>query len=170
VPGDLRLLAGPVEPPRSSPSPSEFTAEVRILLWDQKTGNNMHGVQSDQFRGKVLDFPSVTMKPAGRPVPLSTGCLLVDVAGGDPLSPKDKDKVHSPGSILMLDETGNLVIHDEMVETKEWTAATKEPDKPRTGGGIAPGRGGGAEGRRTVPITPPRHPGGPADSSLPDMN
>ena len=136
VSGDMRLLAGPVEPPRTS-NPTEITGEVRILRWDEKTGNSMHGVRSDQFRGMVLDYPSVPMITPGlegrTSVPVSTGCLLADLTGGEPLSPHDRDKIHSPGMMLVLDDTGNLVIHDEMAETKEWLAETKEPEQPVAG-------------------------------------
>ena len=134
VPGDLRLIAGAVEPPKM-PSPAEATAEVRVLKWSDDSGLNLSYGTTGQFRGSVLDYPDVEMKPLGDPnrIPIShldTNCVLVDIAGGEPLSPRDKDKIRSPGMFLVLDDAGNLVIHDEMGETKEWVAATKEPEQP----------------------------------------
>ena len=31
--------------------------------------------------------------------------------------------------ILVMDESGNLVMHDEVAEAKEWDEATKEPER-----------------------------------------
>jgi hypothetical protein len=153
LPGDLRLLAGPVEPPKT-PTPLEATGEARVLRWDDQTGFNSNYTASTQFRGTLLNYSDVAVKPSveGRPkVPhLDTNCVLVDLAGGEALTPRDRDKVHSPGAMLVLDETGNLALHDEMSEAKEWTAETKELDRPNImqergprGGfrGMPPGRG-----------------------------
>ena len=47
--------------------------------------------------------------------PLTTNCILVDIQGGEPLATA-KDK--SPGMILVMDESGNLVVHDEVAEAR----------------------------------------------------
>jgi hypothetical protein len=133
LPGDLRLLAGPTAPPKV-PSPQEFTGETRILLWGEKLGLNQNCSKALQYRGTRLDFSNADMKTPGQTrttkhdVP--TNCLLVDLAGGELLSPRDRDRSPlSPGAMLVLDETGNLVIHDEMNDALEWTNATKEPER-----------------------------------------
>jgi hypothetical protein len=177
VPGDLRLLAGATEPPKV-PSPTETTGDVRILHWDKESGESTNGVFPEQFRGTVLDG-DVPMKVPGvqgrKSTHISSGCLLADLAGGDVLSARDKDKLHSPGMMLVLDENGNLVILDEVGETKEWTAETKEPDRAPQDRGTAPGQRRGFEGgpgRRPPGSRGPRgRDSGPSppDSALPDM-
>ncbi len=179
VSGDLRLLAGPTEPPKT-PAPAEITGEARFLLWDQNSGDSMHGAKSELFRGTILDFNVVLITPTGecKSRQISTGCLLADLSGGEPLSPRDKDRIHSPGTMLVLDENGNLVIHDEMSETNEWVAQTKPPDRAPSERGISPirrrgfegGPGSGPGGHRP----PGMHPRGqgfgppPADPALPN--
>lgn len=166
VPGDMRMLAGPVEPPKPNNPTTEITGDARILRWDEKTGDSMNGVLAERFRGMVLDSPSLIMQPNRTSVPVSTGCLLADLTGGEPLSPRDKERIHSPGMMLVLDDAGNLVIHDEMAETADWLAETKLPEARQ-----AP-----PPGERRQPMGPGRGPGfmrgraaGPSnDSALPD--
>ena len=63
---------------------------------------------------------------------------MVDIQGGDP-APREKEKPEekekkkpnvSPGMILVMDESGNLVMHDEVAESQEWDKATKDPEQP----------------------------------------
>ena len=127
VPGDMRLLGGNVLAPRN---PQEITAEARVLKWLKESGSNSSFAKDNLVRGTILNFPDATLKiPGGGKTtqnPLSTDCILVDIQGGEPLpTPKDK----SPGMILVMDDTGNLVMHDQVAEAKEWEDATKEPER-----------------------------------------
>ena len=55
-----------------------------------------------------------------------TDCILIDIQGGELVGDRTKE---SPGMILVMDESGNLVMHDEVAESKEWEEATKEPER-----------------------------------------
>jgi hypothetical protein len=141
VPGDLRLLAGPVVPPsRAQP---EITADARILIWQLETGRSGSFHKDNLARGKELKFPDAAVKTPGisqtSKVPLDPKCILVDAAlGGDPLRDSEGHAA-STGLILVLDNFGNLVLHDQVAEAKDWDEATKErtenqPRPPREGG------------------------------------
>ena len=152
-PGDLRLLCGPVT---AAKGPQEINAEVRILLWLSKTGRNGNFDTPNLVRGTVLNFDKAAVKVPGEPkttVPLAPNCILVDLAGGEPLpSPKNV----SPGMILVMDESGSLVIHDEAAESDDWDKAITEParQEPRHSGdqpGHPPSWTKDAHGRRNRP-------------------
>ena len=135
----MRLFAGPVEPPAKPPAIQESTGEVRVVIWEEKSGSNMSYFQSGLLRSAVLVFSNAVTKPNRTKIDIDTKCMLVDLAGGDslpPLSPRDRDKAHSPGMALFLDDAGKLVIHDEMDETKEWLGGINGPETP---GGNPPG-------------------------------
>ncbi len=175
LPSDNRLIAGTVEPAKS-PSPAEITGQVRIIIWDKDTGANKWTEKATIFRGTPIDstFEGATWHPKSEdsttPEPKAeTNSILVDVTGGgEYLSPRDREKSpHPPGAMLVLSDNGELVIHDEMGESKDWNDATKEPDRPSAGGGegrrFNP-RGGGERGS-----SPPRgRPSPRPDPSLPD--
>jgi hypothetical protein len=176
LPGDLKVTAGTVEPPKS-PSPTEILSQVRFLRWDQNTGANMNTEKSGLYRGTTLNFDEAIWKipgdPNGAKDAVKSDNILVDIMGGEALTKNDKDKIHGPEAMLTLDESGNLVIHDEMGDAKEWTAETKEPERPdnmRNGGNIRSPESGRMPRRDVRP--PPRS--GPGlsntpDPSLPDM-
>ena len=139
LPGDLRLLGGKVVAAKAS---QEINGEVRILNWTEKNGRDGSFNKENLVRGTVLNFPDAVVKsPGGDKIsqPLDTRCLLVDVQGGEPPVPRDRSCV-IPGLILVMDDAGNLILHDEVAETKQWEEATKEPEKeqpkePGTGRG-----------------------------------
>jgi len=60
-----------------------------------------------------------------------------------------RDRIHPPGMMLVLDGAGNLVIHEEATEAKEWNAETKEPEQPNPAGDR--GQRGERPPRRLVP-------------------
>jgi hypothetical protein len=174
LPGNLHLIAGPVEPPKS-PSPTEIIGEVRFLGWDDTTGATRNTRKEGIYRGTVLNFDDVAWRIPGDPTPvhdkLESNNVLVDITGGDALTARDRDKIHCPGAMLYLDEMGNLVIADEMAQAKEWAKDTKEPERAtpafNRGGGVSPERGGRMpRGRGERGGVTPR---GPSDSALPDM-
>ena len=168
LPGDMRLLAGPAEPPKL-PSPLEITGESRVFRWDLTSGLNSYGTVSGLFRGAILNFTDLPMKVPGvegreKVAHVDTNCVLVDLGGGEWLTPRDRDKTHGPGMMLVLDEAGNLVFHEEMSETAEWTAETKEPDRANSivPSGRFPGRfeGPPRRVRQGQEMLPDNFPGG----------
>ncbi|MEI8373413.1 MAG: hypothetical protein WCJ35_11350 [Planctomycetota bacterium] len=127
---DMRLLGGPVVAAKGT---QEISAEVRVLIWQEDSGLNGSFHKSGLIRGTVLNFPGAAVKAPGvtraTQVDLTPNCILVDLQGGDPLpAPRDRPIV-SPGVILVMDESGNLVMHDEVAETQEWDKAVKEPER-----------------------------------------
>jgi hypothetical protein len=97
---------------------------------------------------------------------LESDNILVDITGGDPLPAKERDKPHSYGAMLFLDEAGNLVIGDETRDTKEWIAETKAPEQTGNVGGR--GSRGLEGGSRYLRKGAERAGRGAADGSLPD--
>ena len=139
VPDDMRVLGGKVIAAKP-PTPPEITAEVRILLWQIKTGLNGSFGSDPQLRGTALNFPDAAVKRPGSqrttPVDIHTKCILVDIQGGEPVWPStNRRDIFDAGTILVMDDTGNLVMHDEVTETKEWNDATKEPETPQSRNG-----------------------------------
>jgi hypothetical protein len=127
LPGDMRLLVGKVV----AKAPQEVNGEVRILNWTEKNGRDGSFNKENLVRGTVLNFPDAVVKsPGGDKLsqPLDTRCLLVDVQGGEAPVPRDRSCV-TPGLILVMDDAGNLILHDEVAETKQWEEATKEPER-----------------------------------------
>ena len=121
----MRLLAGPVV---AAKGPQEITADARVLVWQEESGLNGSFHKSGLIRGTVLNFPEQRSQTPGNQGTTSqsrsTKCILVDMVGGE-----DKDrKLTSPGMILVMDDSGNLAIHDEAAEGKEWDEASKEPE------------------------------------------
>jgi hypothetical protein len=134
---EFRLLAGNVKAERW---PKESEATVRILRWLERTGKVGNTFKEGLIRGMVLGFPAQFKIPGedklNMPVPPNN--ILVDVQGGELVQQKDKEvkDFRTPGYILVMDAAGNLVIHDELAETKEWEDAIKEPESdspPLTG-------------------------------------
>ena len=113
-----------------------------ILVWQEKSGLNGSFHESGLLRGTLLDFPDVAVRTPGSQrtaqQPLPTKSILVDVGGGEPLDRQGQHK--SPGRILVMDEAGNLLIHDEAAEDKEWGEATN---------------GAGMAGGNAHPVPPP---------------
>jgi len=149
LPGDMRLFAGPTEPPRSPPNPVESNSTVRILRWDERSGLNSHCEPTGQLRGAILDFSDINVVVLGQAererVPrLDTDSVLVDLN-----EVSARDRIHPPGMMLVLDGAGNLVIHEEATEAKEWNAETKEPEQPNPAGDR--GQRGERPPRRLVP-------------------
>ena len=129
VRGDMRMLGGSVAVPKA---PQEINGEVRILRWIKKSGLNATFAKSGLVRGTVLNFDKAQMKvPGGEKTTqnLATNGILVDLMGGEVLQPpKGEYKgLNSPGLILVLDESGNLVMHDEVAEDEEWEKASTVP-------------------------------------------
>ena len=128
LPGDMRLLGGPVAPAKGL---QEISAEARVLIWLEKSGLNGSFSKSGLVRGIILNFQDAALKTPGAAKStkvdlLPTNCILVDLGGGESLPDKER-KLTSPGMILVMDESGNLVIHDEVAETEEWDKANQQP-------------------------------------------
>ncbi len=107
----------------------------------EQSGLNGSFSRDGLTRGTVLNFPAVSVKTPGGSkvqVDLNPNCILVDLQGGETL-PGDKDKsLKVPGLILVLDDAGNLVLHDEVAEAKQWGEATKQAEKRQEPPGSRP--------------------------------
>ena len=131
LPGDMRLLGGPVAAARGL---QEINGEVRVLKWLEKSGLHGSFFKPNLVRGTILNFQDAPFRTPGAAKPtkeplLTTDCILVDLVGGESLrSPKDGSCV-SPGMILVMDGSGNLVLHDEVAEADEWNKANRQPAK-----------------------------------------
>ena len=137
MPGDMRLLGGPVVAARGG---QDSKAEVRILLWDGHSGHNASYPIEDLVRGTVPNVQGARSGSLARrstTVDLNPKCMLVDLAGGEPVRDKE-GHLTAPGMILVMDEFGNLVLHDEVVDGEEWDKATAEPEKPKERGRTRP--------------------------------
>ncbi len=138
IPGDLRLLAGRFTPARNQ---QEISVEVRILKWLAAKGRDCMYSPDTLIRGTVLNFSNapVTIVGGGKSKEdLSTDCILVDLdKGGEPRVDGDSQNKTAPGLMLVMDRSGNLVMHDELADDKEWRKAkeaentSKEPGRPR---------------------------------------
>jgi hypothetical protein len=159
VSGDVRLLGGPVV---AQKAPQEGSAEVRILQWLQQTGLNGSCTKDGLWRGTILNFPGAAVRSPSATgtvrADLTTNCILVDLQGGDPLPDKERH-LTSPGMVLVMDDLGNLVMHDEVAEAKEWDEAKKQTST-RTEPTTRPGpvrRGSSSRSRSRPPrdLAPP---------------
>jgi hypothetical protein len=154
VSGDMRLLGGPVVAAKGQ---QEINAEVRVLLWQKESGLNGSFHKQGLIRGTVLNFPGAPVKTPGaksKPVDLAPNCILVDLLGGEPLPPPRDKPIVSPGLVLVMDESGNLVMHDEVAEAKEWDEASKEPERRDELHGPGPGPKPATGARPKVTIDP----------------
>jgi hypothetical protein len=79
-----------------------------------------------------------------RKVDYITNALLLDVAGGGRLPGRDRSLVE-PGSILLLNADGNLVVQNELDDLPEYRYH-KPPETPQVAG--AAGAAAGAKGKR----------------------
>jgi hypothetical protein len=98
----------------------------------EQSGLNGNFSRDGLTRGTVLNFPGASVKTPGgakTQVDLTPNCILVDLQGGEQ-PPGDKERNPKvPGLILVMDEMGNLVMHDEVAEAKEWDEAKKQTEK-----------------------------------------
>jgi hypothetical protein len=125
---ELRVLAGKVSGARW---PKESEATIRVLLWLEDTGLFGSFSREGLIRGTVLDFPRSQVKiPDGQKgtKDILLKSILVDVQGGEAMKTHTDPNLITPGLILLMDGSGNLVMHDELAETQEWDDATRQPD------------------------------------------
>ena len=129
IPGDMRLLGGQVA---AAHGLQDASAEVRILLWLDRSGLDGSFAKEGLGRGTILNFPEAAVRSPGRrattKVDLTTDSVLIDLAGGDPV-PDKEHHLTTPGMVLVMDRSGNLVMHDEVAENEAWGKATREPQR-----------------------------------------
>jgi len=170
VPRDDRVLAVSVKPPRRPWD--EPSGKILAVHWDMDLGLEV-SEEFDVQRGLLANFPDRdasflqnrrpisiggleggpgiggmlggTEDPEEQPkVDYRTEALVLDMAGGERLSRRDRDQT-SPGKILLLAANGNLVVHDELEDARA-VASREKPEEVET----IPGRGR-PEGREMGP-------------------
>jgi hypothetical protein len=134
VPVDSQVLA-------VSAKASNGTASLMLVLFDEKDGTSASEEFASVARGQLLNYrerPFADTSPTGMSGPMGMGgmlggrsplersetkverkvdyltnALLLDVSGGGGLPGKDRSLVE-PGSVLLLNGEGNLVVHNEL--------------------------------------------------------
>jgi hypothetical protein len=159
VPRDSRLLAVSVQPPTRVAG--EPRGNVMVVSWVKDLGIEAFREESVQ-RGKVANFlncrfpetkpprrPSKRLlgeeegyyQPAGSlqtadassPVNYLTDTLVLDMHGGERLP--GKDRLNRPGTILLMDLDGTLVVRHELDDLAECTELTESLAPEQPGGG-----------------------------------
>ena len=130
VPEDVQVLASSVEAPRAQTG--EPKGKVQIVRFDKLSGTTVHE-EYPVTRGKAIE-----------PTEYSTRQVAVDLKGGELLGRQQR----SPGEILAIDPTGELVIHDEVTDEAIIAERTaNKPEPPDKGGrakdGVKPPPGHG---------------------------
>ena len=152
VPRDTRLLAGSV---KASPPTQRFvkepSAKMLLVTFAMQTGRYAHR-EIDVTRGLIankLASSSPRTSPRGQPeetegfgplesetaVPVAaevdfiTDALILDLRGGESLTLPSKDKVVTPGEILILSVDGRLIVHREMDDMQEYLDKTTAPEE-----------------------------------------
>ncbi len=144
VPDDMELLVEQVKP-RGRSATAEPGGMVWVTAWAEKRGIKAH----EEFPiviGKVADFPGCHFRPhysaverrtvgaespASVPVDYVTGQLVVDMTGGERL-PHGDMTLTRPGEMVVMDKSGNLVIHDELQDTAAYQDFVRRPDATST--------------------------------------
>ena len=140
-----RLLAGKVAEPgmmlvkslstRIAKPYSEPTATAVVLQWDNELAADVP-VEIEVRRGTVANFtldaeylrPTETTLETLKEYKFRSNLLVVDIMGGLPLSGSNrKDELNSPGEILVMDASGNLVIQNELDDMVAYERNTFEP-------------------------------------------
>ena len=122
LPGDMRLLGGPVVAAKVSPEKDgqlrivqEINGELRTLRWLSATGSNKTSSKTGLIIGVVPDLSTEHV-------------ILVGLQGGETLSKnKDQSNLVNPGLSLVMDENGKLTMHDEAAEADVWNKAMQKP-------------------------------------------
>jgi hypothetical protein len=151
VSGDTRVLSGPVTAGRPG---QESTAQIRVVIWIEESGLSGNFSKDGQVRGTMAIFPDASIKSPGVPRTtenLNTKTAVIDAQGGEKLDRDRDNPLLSPGMILVIEPSGNLAIHDQSAETKEWDEATKLPDHVPAGGRGPGGRFNQGSGRPPRP-------------------
>jgi hypothetical protein len=163
IPSGHQMIAGTVTPARSLSLPGRNTRLTRpydepkvklvVVQWDTERASPVP-VEIEARRGMTGVFTKTTeFLPSGdnRLEQLkdyefqAQNSVLVDIAGGEPVFPRQRDIV-SPGEIVVIDETGNVVIRSELDDIPAFDRYTFEPPEDRDGGPKS--RGQRRRGRR----------------------
>jgi hypothetical protein len=174
VPVDSQVLA-------VSAKGSDGTASLMLVRFDEKDGASAAEEFTTVQRGQLLNYSNRPFPETGLPgtaggmgrryaggtaadqddeetkrkVDYLTNALLLDVAGGGRLPGKDRNLVE-PGSILLLDGDGKLVVRNELDDLPEYRF-NKPPEKEEYAGmpeGVEPTRPGKRGAASTDPMAP----------------
>jgi hypothetical protein len=147
VPFPGRLLAGEVNAPRSELHYDEPKATVLAKMFDRARGVEAATEIKKMGLGAVGNFTeSVQVQVHGgaenntmktiSDFAFKTNTTLVDIRGGEGLSPKDRD-LTAPGELLLLDGAGRLVVRGELADAEElsqYRATAVDANAQRRGG------------------------------------
>lgn len=131
-----RVLAGPVELPRSLEIPKttfsvpmdEPKAKVMSIVWDATHAADVPGMQ-EVYRGSVLNFKSeaAVVHPISlvyKALPdfeFDTNRVVLDIRGGEPLPcTEHDDPLTAPGELILLDADGNLIVRNELDDENDF--------------------------------------------------
>jgi len=159
VPRDTRMLAVDVAQPRRLGD--EPSASVLMIQWVKENGREAYQQFDRITRGQVLNYPGCQFPPDetnGRsrrrdrdadeedemlarrampaeqtnsfPVDYMSDAVVVDLRGGHRLP--GRDRLDSPGEILLLDADGTLVVRNELADAEQYRQRTveEEPAEP----------------------------------------
>ena len=122
---DSRLLAVSVTPPKPTAEPA---CRMLVVKWVKEKGQNAHE-EFNVVRGQVLNFPSRTFDdPSGAmTVDYMTETMVLDMQAVS-LTRNEA----GPGEILLMDENGNLTLHNELDDRAKYNEYTSESAEPET--------------------------------------
>ena len=187
IPFGRQVVAGKVGEPSFArvrgggnyPSPvteQQQSGELLVIQWDEEVDvddrtvpMNMMAVK-DVVRGEVLFFeetvevldPTLGNFVKVEDYPFEIEKVVLDMTGGEELPGIRLDRSDKPvtgGQILLLDENGNLEVHDSLLEENTFRELQYLPEEPEdtldSSGGL---NGGAPSGLPGVPAVPPGRP------------
>ena len=147
VPTGRSVYAGPVVAPSlmkvnsriSLPrrATDEPEATVMAVTWDPKESMDVPSAVPVK-RGSVVNQRMISVwavDPAKRNIrrlddySFSTNALVVDIAGGEVLERRGREDIRAPGMVLLMDERGNLVFHNEVQDFEDFDYHSIPPDE-----------------------------------------
>ncbi len=158
LPSSSRSYVGDVSPARTALGvegtqvlQSEVSGAVVPVVWDERRAIDV-AKEIKAYRGSVLNTkpPFEILDPVTlvikllKDMDLNSQYLVVDMRGGEDLPGDRKTKVTSVGEYMLLDDQGNLVLHNELDDYDRFRRFTLEDEvKVAGGGGGMYGPGGG---------------------------
>ncbi len=161
LPSTARAYVGEVTPVRTAAGvdgtqvlQSDVSGSVVPVVWNDVRAIDV-AKEVKAYRGSVLNTkppfdildPVTLVVKLLKDFELNSQYLVVDMRGGDDLPGDRKNKVTSIGEYMLMDDQGNLVVHNELDDYENFRRFTLE-DEVKVGGmgGGSFGPGGGSGG------------------------